>query len=70
MCRPTPPADSELRREAAAARPDGPVTLTIAELSIRYELESAALDARLEAERARLDRGRRPSPFGPARGTA
>ena len=70
MCRPTPPADSKVGREAAAAAPAGHETLTIAELSIRYELERAALDARLEAERARLDRGRRPSPFGPGRGTA
>ena len=70
MCRPTPPPDSEVGREAAAAGPVGHERLTIRGLSIRYELEGAALDARLEAERARLDRGRRPSPFGPGRGTA
>lgn len=70
MRRPIPPAASEVGREAAAAGPVGHETPTIARLSIRSELEGAALDARLEAERARLDRSRRPSPFGPARGTA
>jgi hypothetical protein len=64
--RPNPAADEEEDREPAAAGAPVYETLTLAELGVRYQLENAALDARLDAERAKLDRERRPCRLGAA----
>jgi hypothetical protein len=66
--RPTPVAAEEEHREAAAASALVYETVTLGELAVRYQLENAALDARLDAERAKLDRERGPSRFRPAGG--
>jgi len=55
-------ADGVAAGAEAAAVPD---VVTIAEIAVRYQLENAARENRLEAERARADGERRAARPGP-----